>query len=61
MTRSVVHRSDESLHARRSELIELLGGDEDEIRRRAADYQLTVEEDALFDELMAVDFLLWRD
>lgn len=62
MTRSVVERhSDESLEARRAEIVAQLGGDEDRIRERAAQYQLTVAEDALFDELSAIDFLLWRE
>lgn len=61
MTRSIAHHTDESLEARRSEIVAQLGGDEDDLRRRASDYQLTIREDALVDELKAIDFLLWRD
>lgn len=61
MTRSIAHHTDESLESRRLEIVAQLGGDEDEIRERARDYRLTIAEDALFDELRAIDFLLWRD
>ncbi len=61
MSRAVIRRhTDDELLRRRAEIIARLGGDEDAIRRRAAEYQLTVDEDALFDELTTIDFLLWK-
>lgn len=50
----------EQFEHRRQEIIDAFGGDEDKIRERAANYQLTVEEDARIDELKTIDFLLGR-
>jgi hypothetical protein len=43
---------------RRAEIIRLTGGDEATLRSRAANYLLSADELALFDELESLDFLI---
>ncbi len=43
---------------RRDEIVRLVGGDEETFRTRAAEYRLSAEELALFDELENLDFLI---
>lgn len=57
MTILVERVSDEELQARRAEIIDELGGDEADIRHRAAEYSLDSQQQALFRELEGIDFL----
>lgn len=58
MTVEVISSAD--AEARRAEIVEQVGGDEEAFRARAAVYALDDSELALFDELRALDYLLGR-
>lgn len=60
MTIVVERPSTGELTQERADIVDRLGGDEEAIRRLAAEYSLTPEQDALFRELEGVDFLLGR-
>ena len=50
--------SEDQAHARRAEIIGLVGGDETAFFQRAHDYLLDARELALYDELNGLDYLL---
>ena len=54
----VVEMTATEARTRRKEIVDLLGGNEERLRDRAANYQLDWKEMALFDELENLDWLL---
>jgi hypothetical protein len=59
MSETVIERiTEEDARARRDEILRLIGGDVEAFRIRAYDYLLDASEQALFDELEDLDYLL---
>jgi hypothetical protein len=59
MSEAVIERiTEENARARRDEILRLIGGDVEAFRVRARDYLLEASEQALFDELEDLDYLL---
>ncbi len=50
----------EEARRRRADLLAQLPFSEDELRKRAAAYQLTADEDAILDQVDELDFLLGK-
>ena len=59
-TISLKRLSPQEAEFRRAQIIDAVGGSEDEFRARAEVYSLSAHELALFDELESIDYLLGR-
>ncbi len=59
MSAAVLERiTEDEARTRREDLLRLLGGDGETIRARARNYLLDADEQALYDELEDLDYLL---